>query len=192
VTRPACPVLKGALVTPETGARGGEEGDIAGSAKPHRSGPLVPNLVMPDEPLNDLGNDCSFVFAHQVAIELAIVVFVAVVDHDLERGNGRAIGRSRAGCRQGRKTWLAGGLGQEGLETRIGKFEDRAAGAERRGDFEDAARVLREKSALGYEIGVNVGAAEAVDRLLGVSHQKQTARPQPASSPRLALISVSA
>jgi hypothetical protein len=45
-------VLKGALVAPETGAGGGEEGDIPGSANPHSLAALVPDLVIPDEPLN--------------------------------------------------------------------------------------------------------------------------------------------
>jgi hypothetical protein len=147
---------------------------------------------MADEPLNDLGDDCRFMFAYQVAIELAFVVFMAFGDWDFETGDGRAIGRSRAGCCQGRETGLSGRLRQEGLETAIGKFEDRSAGTEIRRDLEDAVRVLREKSALCHQIGVNVGAAEAVDRLLGVSHQKQAAGPQPASSPRLAPICVSA
>jgi len=78
-----------------------------------------------------------------------------------------------------------------GLETTIAKFEDRGARAEVRRDLEDIGWVLPEECALGHEVGVDVGAAEAVDRLLRVSHQKQTARPQPASRPRLALISLS-
>src|SRR5271166_6802163 len=101
-------IFKGALVAPETGAGGGEEGDIAGAADAHGLPTLVPDLVIPDEPLNDLGHDGGFVFAHKIAIELALVVFVAIIDRDFETGDGRAVGGSRAGCGQGREAWLPG------------------------------------------------------------------------------------
>src|SRR5271165_1690494 len=100
------PIFKGALVAPETGTGGGEEGDIAGAADPHGLPLLVPDLVISDEGLNDLGHDGGFVFAHKIAIEFALVVFVAIIDRDFETGDGRAIGRSRAGCRQGREAGL--------------------------------------------------------------------------------------
>ena len=103
-------IFKGALVAPETGAGGGEEGDIAGAADPHGLALLVPDLVIPDEPLNDLGHDARFVFAHKIAIEFALVVFVAIIDRDFETGDGMAIGGSRAGRRQGREAGLSGRL----------------------------------------------------------------------------------
>ena len=104
------PEFKGALVAPETGAGGGEERDIAGAADPHRPGPLVPDLIIPDEPLSDFGNDAGFLLPHKIGIEAAPVVFVAILDRDFEAGDGMAIGRSRAGRRQGRKAGLAGRL----------------------------------------------------------------------------------
>ena len=48
-------MLKGALVTPETGAGGGEEGDVSGAADPHDLPVLVPDLVISDKPLDDFG-----------------------------------------------------------------------------------------------------------------------------------------
>src|ERR1700730_4679945 len=104
------PMLKGALVAPETGAGGGEEGDIAGTTDPHGLPALVPDLVIPDEPLNDLGHDARFLFPHEIAIEFAVVVFVAIVDRNFETGDGRGGGGSRAGWRQGREAWLPGRL----------------------------------------------------------------------------------
>ena len=76
------PILKGALIAPETGAGGGEEGDIAGAADPHRLALLVPDLVIPDEPLNDFGHDPGFLFPDLIAIEPALVVFMAIVDRN--------------------------------------------------------------------------------------------------------------
>jgi hypothetical protein len=104
------PIFEGALVAPEAGAGGGEEGDIAGAADPHGLALLVPDLAIPDEALNDPGHDGGFVFAHKIAIEFALVVFVAIIDRDFETGDGRAVGGSRAGCRQGRETGLSGRL----------------------------------------------------------------------------------
>src|SRR5205823_736808 len=103
-------IFKGALVAPETGAGGGEEGDIAGAADAHGLPLLVPDLVIPDKALNGLGHDGGFVFAHELAIQFSLVVFVAIIDWDFETGDGRAIGRSRAGRRQGREAWLPGRL----------------------------------------------------------------------------------
>ena len=102
--------FKGALVSPKAGAGGSEEGDIAGAADPHGLGPLVPDLIIPDEPLNDLGHDDCFVLADELAIEFALVVFVAVVDRDFEAGDGLAIGQGRAGRRQWREAGLSGRL----------------------------------------------------------------------------------
>src|SRR5215471_3883833 len=96
------------LVTPETGAGGGEQGDIAGAADPYRLRAFVPDLVIPDEPLNNLGHDARFVFPYAIAIEPAVVVLVRVIDRNFETGDGRAFGRSRAGCRQARKPGLPG------------------------------------------------------------------------------------
>src|ERR1700741_4861508 len=103
-------IFKGALVTPETGASGGEEGDIAGAADAHGLPLLVPDLVIPDQTLDDLGYDGCFVSAQKIAIELALVVFVAIIGRDFETSDRRAIGRSRAGRRQGREAWLSGRL----------------------------------------------------------------------------------
>src|ERR1700726_1895121 len=100
------PMLKGSLVAPETGAGGGEEGDIAGTAGSHGLAVLVPDLGIPDKPLDDLGDDARFLFPHKIAIEFAVVVFVAIVDRDFETGDGRTIGRSRAGRSQGREAGL--------------------------------------------------------------------------------------
>src|ERR1700740_3015976 len=99
-------MFKGALVAPETGASGGEERDIAGAADAHGLPLLVPDVVIPDQTLDDLGYEGAFVFAHKIAIEFALVVFVAIIDRDFETGDRRAIGRSRAGRRQGREAWL--------------------------------------------------------------------------------------
>ena|SRR5712671_637116 len=103
-------IFEGALVAPETGAGGGEEGDIAGAADPHGLALLVPDLVIADQALNDLGHDGGFVFPHEIAIEFSLVVFVAIIDRDFETGDGRAVGGSRAGCRQRREAWLSGRL----------------------------------------------------------------------------------
>src|SRR5260370_40036808 len=90
-------IFKGALVAPETGAGGGEEGDIAGTADAHGPPMLVPDLVIPDKALNDLGHDAGFVFPHEIAIEFSLVVFVAIIVRDFETGDGPAIGVSLAG-----------------------------------------------------------------------------------------------
>jgi|SRR5215469_12715004 len=102
--------FKSALVTPQTGARGGEQGDIASAANAHRSGPLIPDLVIPDDSLNNLSDDARFVLAHTIAVDPALVVFVAVVDRNFETSDRRTIGRSRAGRRQRRETGLPCGL----------------------------------------------------------------------------------
>ena len=65
--------FKGALVSPEAGAGGGEEGDIAGAADPHRLGPFVPDLIVPDEPLHDLGHDDCFVLADKSPSSLPLL-----------------------------------------------------------------------------------------------------------------------
>src|ERR1700730_523080 len=101
-------IFKGALVTPETGASGGEEGDIAGAADAHGLPLLVPDLVIPDQTLDDLGHDGGFVFAHKIAIEFAVVVFVAITDRDFETADGGAVGGGRAGSRQRREARLSG------------------------------------------------------------------------------------
>jgi len=133
---------------------------------------LVPDLVIPDEPLNDLGHDGRFLFAHKIAIEFALVVLVALIDRDFETGDGMAFRRSGAGRRQGREAGLSGRFRQKRLETLVGKIEDRGPGTEVCRDLEETVGVLREKSAFCLEIGVNVGAAKAVDRLLRISHQE--------------------
>src|SRR5712692_10206552 len=104
------PIFKSALVAPKAGAGRGEQGDIAGAADPHGLALFVPDLVIPDKPLNDLGHNGGFVFAHKIAIESALVVFVAILDRDFETGDGRTVGGSRAGCREGCETWLPGRL----------------------------------------------------------------------------------
>src|SRR6202040_748382 len=118
------PMLKSAFVTPETGAGGGEEGDVSGAADPHGLPVLVPDLVIPDKPLDDRGHDARFLFPHKIAIEFAVVVFVAIVDRNFETGDSMAIGGSRAGRRQGREAGLPGRLRQKRLEAVIGKIED--------------------------------------------------------------------
>ena len=121
------PIFEGPLIAPKAGAGGGQEGDIAGATDSRGLGPLVPNLVIADEPLNDLGDDGRLVFAHQLSIEPAVVVFVAVVDRDFEASDGRTAARSGAGGREGCETGLSGRFRQQGLETAVGKFEDRSA-----------------------------------------------------------------
>src|SRR5262245_8561147 len=96
-------IFKGALVAPETGAGGGEEGDIACATDAHGLPLLVPDLIIADEPLNDLGHYGGFVFAYELAIEFSLVVFVAIIDRNFETGDGRAVGGSRAGGHQGRE-----------------------------------------------------------------------------------------
>ena len=102
--------FKGAFVAPKTGPGGGEEGDIAGAADPHGLVALVPDLVIPDEPLHDLGHDAGFFLPHQIGIEPAPVVFVVIVDRDFEAGDGMAIGRRCADRHQGRKARLSSRL----------------------------------------------------------------------------------
>src|SRR5271170_2570702 len=102
--------FKGALVSPKAGTGGSEEGDIAGAADPHGLLVLVPDLIIPDEPLNDLSHDDCFVLADELAIEFALAVFYAPVDRDFEAGDGMAVGRSRADRRQGREAGLSGRL----------------------------------------------------------------------------------
>ena len=52
--------------------------------------------------------------------------------------------------------------------------------------------ILREKGAFRLQVGVNVGAAKAVDRLLGIPDQKQAARAQRSGGPGLAFRSLAA
>jgi hypothetical protein len=96
------------LIAGERCPRGGKEGDIAGTADPHGLPVLVPDLVIADKPLDDRGHDASFVLPHKIAIEFAVVVFVAIVDWDFETGDGRTIGRRPASRRQGGETGLPG------------------------------------------------------------------------------------
>jgi hypothetical protein len=103
--------FKGALVAPETGPGGSEESDVAGAADPLPVAVLVPDLIIPNEPLNDFGHDARFLFPHKLGIESALAVFVAIVDWNFKTGDGMAIGGNRAGCRQGREAWLSGRLG---------------------------------------------------------------------------------
>jgi hypothetical protein len=105
-------MFKCALVSPEAGAGGSEEGDIAGAADPHGLPVLVPDLVISNEPMDDLGHEAGFVFADKITIEFAVVVFVAVVYRDFETGDGRALGGSPAGRLERREAWLAGLLRQ--------------------------------------------------------------------------------
>src|SRR4029077_10121939 len=100
------PTFKSALVAPETGAGGGEEGDVSGAADPHGLTVLVPDLVIPNKPLDDRGHDPGFMFPHKIATKSALVVLVAIVDQAFKTGDGRAGGRSRAGWRQGREAGL--------------------------------------------------------------------------------------
>jgi len=62
------------------------------------------------------------------------------------------------------------------LEAVVHIGQDRRAGTEIGGDRQDAVRVLREIGIARPDIGADIGAAEAIDRLLGITDEEERAR----------------
>ena len=69
------------------------------------------------------------------------------------------------------------------LEALVDEGEDRRAGAEVGGNRQKAAGVLGTKGVARLHVGADIGAPEAIDRLLGVADQEERARPNPELGP---------
>ena len=75
-------------------------------------------------------------------------------------------------------------IGREhGLEALVDEGEDRGAGAEVGGDRQKAVGVLGAEGVARLHIGADVGAPEAIDRLLRVADQEERARPDLEAGP---------
>src|SRR3546814_17942967 len=69
------------------------------------------------------------------------------------------------------------------LEAVVHIGQDRRAGTEIGGDRQDAVRVLRKIGIARPDIGADIGAAEAIDRLLGITDEEERAGPDREGAP---------
>ncbi|AOG02868.1 putative ATP-dependent exodeoxyribonuclease domain protein (plasmid) [Bosea sp. RAC05] len=81
------------------------------------------------------------------------------------------------------EAWLIVGGGEGCLEPPVHELQDRAARAEVRRDREHVGRVLSRDGLARGDIGPDIGAAEAVDRLLWVTDEEQGAGPKGSRRP---------
>jgi hypothetical protein len=71
-------IFEGALVGQRLAPVGARRAISPARQTAHCLGPLVPDLVIADQPLNDLGHDAGFVFPDEIAIEFSLVDLLLV------------------------------------------------------------------------------------------------------------------
>ena len=105
--------------------------------------------------------------------------FAVLVRHrNIESRDGRPCGARRLEGVERLEAWLPLLLRERRLEALVYVFHDRRAGAEVGGDGEHAVCRLRAERFTRPHVSRNVGAAEAIDRLLGIAHEEERARTQ--------------
>ena len=161
------------LVAPEVAPGRRQQGDVSGPARAQPAVLGVGDRLAADQARAQLGDGLRL---PRRAAALRIGLAVLVGHFDIQGGDrGSPVPRRPEGV-EGLEAGLAVLLGKRGLEARVHVFHDRRAGAEVGGDREHGVRGPGAKRLARPDIGRDVGAAEAVDRLLGIADQEQRAR----------------
>ena len=177
------------LVHPQIGAGRGEQRDVARAGRALPSERAIPDWVVADEAAQRLGDGGGFGAAKVIGAGSGSVRTLPVVERDVDGGNGR----SRAGlARRGERgeARLPDGLDEQGRKRVVHDAEDARAAAEVRAHLDDAIRIASDEGAFGRLISVEVGAAEAVDRLFRIADEEEGSGPDGARVPGRARVTL--
>ncbi len=156
--------LQRLLEPPKLGANRRQQRDVAETTSPHLAGVMVADLQVADHPVAEIGHRQRFAVAYSGGFRL-----LALDDH-LQRADARLRTDRGMDRRQLGEARLPVSR-QHRLEPLVDECEDRLDRPEVGCDLDLGAGVDRRPRG---DVGVHVGAAETVDRLLGVAHHEQT------------------
>ena len=166
------------LIAPQLGACRRQQGDVARLARTFRAAAPVDDGLAADQARAQLGDGVGF----GVALLLGAGFAVFVGYGDVEGRDTQAFAAIVVERVEGGKAGLP--IGREhDLEALVDEGEDRGAGAEIGGDRQEAVGILGAKGVARLHVGADIGAAEAIDRLLGIADQEERARPDPEPGP---------
>ena len=172
-------LLQRLLVAPQVLAGWRKESDVAGSARTLHPGPTVGDLMAADQACDQLREGLGLTVALPIGRRFAVL--------------------ARARDRQGGDAQAVGGIGMKGIERgeprlplvlahmRFEPFvhegKDTRTGPEVGRDAEQILRALSADRVACPDIGGDIGTPEAVDRLFGITDEKQCAGPDPIRLP---------
>ena len=157
------PIFQSLLEAPEVRSGRRQQRNIAGPAEAFAGiFFFVADHHVADEPAAGIGNALRFGIAQRRRVRIFVVLH-------FQRGDRDCLGTHVDGRKLG-EAGLSGALRKHVLEPAVHKRQDGIDRAEVGSDVQEAA--LADGSA-GEDVGGHVGAAEPVDRLLGITDQKQ-------------------
>ena len=157
------PIFQSLLEAPEVRSGRRQQRNIAGPAEAFAGiFFFVADHHVADEPAAGIGNALRFGIAQRRRVRIFVVLH-------FQRGDRDCLGTHVDGRKLG-EAGLSGALRKHVLEPAVHKRQDGIDRAEVGSDVQEAA--LADGSA-GEDVGGHVGAAEPVDRLLGIADQKQ-------------------
>lgn len=135
-----------------------------------------------DQPGAQLGDGVGF--GVPLLLGAGLAVFIGYGDVEGRHADSAAIVMEWVQCGETRLS-----IGREhGLEALVDESQDRGAGAEIGRDRQQAVGGLGAKGVARLDIGADVGAAKAIDRLLGIADQEQRARPDVKARPVIGVV----
>ena len=166
------------LIAPQLRAGRRQQGDVARLAGALRAAATIDDRLASDQPCAQIGDGVGF----GVTLLLGAGLAVFVGHGDVEGRDAQAVVAIVMERVEGGEAGLP--IGREhGLEALVDEGEDRGAGAEIGGDRQEAVGVLGAEGVARLHIGADIGAAEAIDRLLGIADQEERARPDAEPGP---------